>query len=185
MTKQEIGDMLGTLCVYYPANMLEVSEITINAWWAMFHDRSFDEVMKAVKAFVATDTAGFFPNPGKIMEQLSRLTDVSHSMNEHEAWALVEKATSDGLWGSVEQFAKLPKMVQDIVGSSGQLKEWAAMDSQEFHTVVASNFMRSWRAKQATAKREFMLPTDVRAFAVAYAERAIGGSTAGLLEGGI
>lgn len=176
MNKQEIGNMLAVLCVYYPANKVEVNELTINAWWAMFHDKQNDEVLKAVKSFVATDTSGFFPNPGKILAQLAQLKTPECGMSEHEAFALVDKAVCNGIWSSVEEFDKLPKSIQSIVGSPSQIKQWAVIDRDKFMTVVASNFMRSWREKVQNNKRNEMLPSDVRAFAESYRSPALGRS---------
>ena len=165
MTRSETGDMLATLCIYYPNNKLEVNEITINAWWAILHDREYGEIIKAVKAFVSNDDRGFFPAPGQILNQLAKLKSPANGMSETEAWRLVERACSNGIYGYKEEFEKLPPIIQRIVGDSRQLFDWSILPSDELKTVVASNFMRSYRARIQYEREYEMLPNDVKKFA--------------------
>ena len=82
-------------------------------------------------------------------------------MTEMEAWNLVVKAASNGFYGAKEEFAKLPRDVQEIVGSPAQLREWSQMDSDEFNTVLASNFQRSYRARAESRKVYGRLPENL------------------------
>ena len=43
-----------------------------------------------------------------------------------------------------------------------QLREWALQDAAALQTVVASNFMRSFRERSAQIRRYEMLPADVK-----------------------
>ena len=88
-------------------------------------------------------------------------------MTEQAAWALVAKAVRNGTWGAKEEFDALPPQIQRVVGSPTQLRDWAQMDSDSLHSVVASNFQRSYRAKVKADKEYAALPSDVR--------KAIGG----------
>ena len=83
-------------------------------------------------------------------------------MTEQEAWALVAKAIRNGTWGAKEEFEALPPQIQRIVGSPTQLSDWAKMDSDSVHSVVASNFQRSFRAKVKADKEYAALPSEVK-----------------------
>ena len=85
-----------------------------------------------------------------------------NEMTEQEAWSLVLKALSNGTYGSQKEFDKLPPVLQRLVGSPNQLKEWALMDSDTVNSVVASNFQRSYRARAANEREFLALPSDVR-----------------------
>ena len=71
---------------------------------------------------------------------------------EGEAWSLVAKALSRGIYNAREEFEKLPEDIQRIIGSAGQIHDWAMMDERDVQTVIASTFKRAWRARQE-AKR--------------------------------
>jgi hypothetical protein len=76
-----------------------------------------------------------------------------NEMTEAEAWALVRKAASNSFYGqAAKEFDKLPPILQRLVGTPNQLRDWGMMDSNEFNTVVASNFQRSYRARVKSDK---------------------------------
>ena len=80
-------------------------------------------------------------------------------MTPQEAWQLVNAATQRGIYHAKDEFDKLPPVVQRIVGSPNQLKEWAMMDAETVQSVIASNFQRSYTVR-AEKEREYMaLPT--------------------------
>jgi hypothetical protein len=133
----------------------------IKLWQECFADDSYEVVMAAVKALIVSRTETFPPVIGEVKEKI-RLVTEPEPMSEQEAWALVSKACSDSIWHSEEQFAKLPPEVQAAVGSPKQLKAWGMMDIQTFESVVASNFMRTFRSKQKHRNNIAALPTDVK-----------------------
>ena len=75
---------------------------------------------------------------------------------------LVEKACRNSNYGAREEFDKLPPEIQRFVGSPNQLREWGMMNSDELKTVVASNFMRSYRVRAKNDRDYFALPESVR-----------------------
>jgi hypothetical protein len=108
------------------------------------------------------DKKGFPPVIGQVKEYIRKLT-APEEMTEQEAWALVAKAIRNGTWGAKEEFEALPPQIQRIVGSPTQLSDWAKMDSDSVHSVVASNFQRSFRAKAKADKEYAALPSEVKA----------------------
>lgn len=166
MTRENTVMILSVLRGAYPAFYRGVSrseaEDTINLWASLFADDDVNIVTAAVKALIVSDTKGFPPVPGQVKEYIRKLT-MPQELTDGEAWALVSKAISNGMYGSQEEFDKLPSDVQRIVGSPSQIRDWASMDSDTVHSVVASNFQRAYRVRQE-AKREYAaIPGEVRA----------------------
>ena len=60
-----------------------------------------------------------------------------------------------------EEYAKLPPLVQKTVGSPGQLREWAMMDSTSL-SVTGSHFQKSFEIMQKREKELALLPPDIR-----------------------
>lgn len=166
MTLQDVGQIMDILTAIYPsfyAKQTDEEKYQASAIWAsLFEPYPVEIVAAAVKAFIAADEKGFPPVPGQIMAKVRKLTN-SEEMTEAEAWYLVQKAVSNGIYGSREEFEKLPPLLQRLVGSPNQLRDWAVMDSNELHSVVASNFQRAYRAKVAAEREYQALPPDVKA----------------------
>lgn len=165
MTRDDVIMILATLKAAYPHAYKGMTrrdgEALVNLWQRQFADEDPNAVQAAVDALIATRTAGYSITPGEVKEKLHALRTVNE-LNESDAWALVSKACSNGLYGYREEFAKLPPEVQRAVGAPEQLREWAMMDSDTVQSVVASNFMRNYRATQQRTKEMAMLPQTVQ-----------------------
>lgn len=131
----------------------------------MFADDSAEMVACAVKAHIATDKNGYPPVIGVIKDKLRQITQPP-VMTEQEAWGLVLKAMDCSEFDIRKKFNELPPVVRSIVGTPRQLWDWGMMDSQTVNSVVASNFMRSYR-NRAQQQADFdALPGDVQQFAI-------------------
>lgn len=168
MTIEETGAVMDILQAAYPRYYSGPSapnpEQAVSLWATMFAGDDLQLVLAAVKAFIATDAKGFPPHIGAIKAKLRQLT-APQEATELEAWGMVYRAICNSAYNSEQEFSKLPKMIQGIVGDPRQLREWAVMDSDTVQSVIASNFQRSYRAR-AQHEREFAaMPEDVRALA--------------------
>ena len=165
MTREDTIKILSVLRGAYPAFYRDITkqeaESTIALWESMFDEEPYELVAAAVKAFISGDGKGFPPAIGQIKERI-RLITTPEEMTEQEAWALVSKALRNSTYGSEEEFAKLPPEVKSVVHDPGQLKQWAMSPADEVETVIASNFMRSFRVKQKATKEYLALPTEVK-----------------------
>lgn len=165
MTREDTIKILAVLRSAYPAFYRDIikqeAESTIALWESMFDEEPYALVGAAVKAFIAGDGKGFPPVPGQIKERIRQITQ-PEEMTEQEAWSYVSKALRNSTYGSVEEFAKLPPEVQAVIHDPGQLRQWAMAEADEVETVIASNFMRSFRAKQKATKEYQALPTEVK-----------------------
>lgn len=165
MTLDNAYEILSILKVAYPHSFKNISDTdvdaTANLWQRMFSSESYEQVEAAVYMLISSRTEVFSPTIGEIKEKLLSLQAVTE-LGEAEAWALVSKACSNGIYSYRQEFDKLPAVVKRVVGQPEQLKEWAMMDADTVQSVVASNFMRSYRAKTARDKELAIIPDDIK-----------------------
>lgn len=158
MTIQETAKVMDIIKGAYP-NWNATRETAI-VWAQMFVDDPVERVLAGVKSYIATDTKGFAPVVGQIKQMMNQIE--SDDMSEQEAWSLIRNAIGNGLYGCYTEYAKLPPILQKVVGSPEQLTEWAML-TDGLDTVVASNVMRSYRAVLERDRLERALPSDVKA----------------------
>lgn len=166
MTREETLQVLAILKTAYPGFYRDMkrkeAEDTVSLWHDMFADDDPGHVAAAVKVLISTDIKGFPPHIGAVKEKLRKLTS-PEEMTAGEAWNLVYKAVQQGLYGSREAFAALPPLLQRLVGSPNQLRDWAIMDADTVQSVVASNFQRSYQARSQSQREYELMPPEVKA----------------------
>ena len=64
----------------------------------------------------------------------------------------------------IEAFNNLPPILQRLVGSPNQLLEWGRMGNEALNTVIASNFMRSYRVRAEHEREYLLMPGDVKSY---------------------
>lgn len=116
----------------------------------MLDEYSYNQVSIALKAYVASDTSGFAPGIGDIVAKIQTISQ-PQELDGLTAWGLVSKALRNGTYGAVEEFSKLPPIVQKAVGLPDNLKNWATADYKTIETVIQSNFLRTY---ESVVKRE-------------------------------
>lgn len=160
MDRSETLQIMAVLKAVYP-NYYKDGDINAAAgvWTDIFSGDDYNLVSAAVKSYIASDVKGFPPVPGQLRAIMQKLLNPD-LMTEVEAWALVKKALRNSAYCSVEEHSKLPELIQKIV-SPDQLRDWALADIGD-EQVIASNFMRSYRAKAERKKEMDSLPADVR-----------------------
>ena len=161
MTKNEVIKLLMTIQTFYPNYQVENKEFTINAWYAIIGDCDYKLMEKALQAYITTDTSGFAPNVGQLLDKL-HLIQNPQELNEMEAWSLVSKALRNGYYGAVAEFNKLPPLVQKAVGSPDNLRNWSQTDTNSIENVVQSNFIKTYRAVVNRENEIKKMPADVQ-----------------------
>lgn len=179
MTRDDVLQALSILKVAYPHSFQGMTrsdgDALVNLWARQFADEDPAAVRAAIESMIATRTVGYSPTIGEIKEQLHRLRTVD-SMNDGQAWCLVEKACRRGLYNAQEEFDKLPPDVQAAVGGPEQLKAWAAMDAETVNSVIASNFRKTYRTVKEREKEKALMPPEVRSFISGLSDKmALGG----------
>ena len=165
MNKKDANRIIAILQANYPDTTKDMSDeaylVKVNLWAEEFKAESFELVAAAVKAYIANSTARFAPNVGQIKEQI-RLLLHPNELTEGEAWAMVQAAMRNSIYGAAEEFAKFPPMVKKVVGSPANLREWGMAEGDAAVSVIASNFQRSYRAIQARETAMEKTPAPIR-----------------------
>ena len=130
----------------------------IDVWSDDLADYSYEQVYTALKIYKATDTTGFAPSIGQLVDKIH---SGKEEMNANEAWGLVYKALSNAGYHSEEEFDKLPPLVQKAIGSPGSLRSLS--QSSDFNEEVEKSlFTRSYEAAKKRAKEDQKLPEAIR-----------------------
>ena len=160
MTDKETRKIIAVLMVAYPNYKPINIDFTVSVWTDMLSDYSYSEVDMAIKAYISTDTSGFAPAIGQVIDKIKSIT-TPRQMTDAEAWALVRKAISDSSYNAKDRFNELPVTCQRAVGSPAQLRMWA-LDASYNENVVSSNFMRCYRTEVTRQSELSRMPSEVR-----------------------
>ena len=179
MTRQEALAVMAMLKTAYPNFYKDLSKedisAAVNLWATMFSEESIQVVTEAIKALICT--LKYPPTIADVKEKIHLLTQ-PQGMCELEAWDTVRRAIS--YYNAQENYNSLPPILQKIVGSPNQLREWALMDVDTVNSVIQSNFMRSYRVMAEREREYAMLPSSTKKFIAEitfkYDMKAIAGS---------
>lgn len=164
MTYDEVITILDICQMEWPQSFAKLNDEDIvgraKLWAAMFADDDARLVGAALKTIIAAGNREFAPGVGQIKEQMRKLVSTGEK-TEAEAWARILKAIRNSAYDSTRQFERLPPILQKIVGSPYQLREWGMMDSETLHSVVASNVQRAYRTMQQRENEAAKIPSDV------------------------
>ena len=161
MTRDETVKIIRIMCDCYPNYKPTNLSETVDVWNMMLEEYSYSQISTALKTYVHSDTSGFAPSIGQLLDKLHAIQN-PQELNEMEAWSLVSKALRNGYYGAVEEFNKLPPLVQKAVGSPDNLRNWSQTDTNSIENVVQSNFMRSYRLVVNRENEIKKMPADVR-----------------------
>ena len=161
MTREETVKIIRIMVDSYPNYKPNNISETVDVWQMMLSDYDYNVVAIALKAYILSDTSGFAPSIGQLVGKIQAITR-PEELNEMEAWALVSKAIRNSGYNSVEEFTKLPPLVQKAVGLPDQLMTWA-LDENYNEQVVSSNFMRCYRTELARHEELSKMPSEVKA----------------------
>lgn len=161
MQREDVVKVLMMIQAAYPNYKPQDKTIAVNTWYMMLKDYEYSVVEAALKMYIATDTSGFAPAIGQIIDKIKSVTS-PNELNGMEAWSLVSKALRNGYYGAEQEFEKLPVTVQKAVGSPDNLRNWAQSDSKAIETVIQSNFIRTYETELKRQNEELKIPADVR-----------------------
>lgn len=161
MTEGEAKKLFAVMTVAYPNYRIDDIEYTAKIWADFLGGYSYEQANMALRTYITTDTSGFAPSIGQLINTIYTIQN-PQELNEMEAWFLVSRAIRNGYYGAVEEFNKLPPLVQKAVGSPDNLRNWALTDSKSIENVVQSNFMRTYRTVVNRENEIKKMPADVR-----------------------
>ena len=162
MTRDETIELLMMVQAAFPNYKPPDKTVAVNTWFLMLADYPYQQVQMALKAYIATDTSGFAPSIGQIIDKIQMITNPAEQ-NEMEAWSLVSQALRNGNYKSKEEFDKLPDLVKEAVGSPENIHNWAQSDIKSIESVIQSNFIKSYRLVVSRQKEIQKLPKEIKA----------------------
>lgn len=162
MTRDETVKIIRIMCDCYPNYKPSNLSETVDVWQMMLDEYEYSQISLALKTYVHSDTSGFAPSIGQLINKLHEI-QAPQELNEMEAWLLVGRALRNGTYGAVEEFNKLPPLVQKAVGNPDNLRNWAQTNSESIENVVQSNFMRTYRIVVNRAREYQKMPKDIQA----------------------
>lgn len=160
MTREETVKIIRIMVDSYPNYKPNDISETVDVWQMMLEEYSYQEVSVALKAYILSDDSGFAPSIGKLVSKIHTMT-TPQELNEMEAWSLVYKAICNSTYNSVEEFSKLPPLVQKAVGLPENLREWAMTENLNLE-VVMSNFQRAYKSELKRHEELQKMPQNVR-----------------------
>ena len=160
MTRKETVKIIRIMVDSYPNYKPNDISETVDVWQMMLEEYSYQEVSVALKAYILSDDSGFAPSIGKLVSKIHTMT-TPQELNEMEAWSLVYKAICNSTYNSVEEFSKLPPLVQKAVGLPENLREWAMTENLNLE-VVMSNFQRAYKSELKRHEELQKMPQNVR-----------------------
>lgn len=161
MTIVETKKIIAVMLVSYPNFKPSDVDSMADTWSKMLSEYSYSQVSMALKAYILSDTSGFAPSIGQLVAKIQSVAQ-PQELSEMEAWSLVSKAIRNSSYNSVEEFAKLPPLVQKTVGLPGQLRTWA-LDENYNEQVVSSNFIKCYRNEVSRQEELNKMPVEVKA----------------------
>ena len=130
MTSKEAARILAIISTAYPAAWKTVDkQEQVNLWQMLFSDKDAELVASAVKEYILADNE-FPPSPGQINSIMNRLLPSSYPHAE-EAWEMVLQAMRNSYYNCLEEFTKLPRIVQRTIGRPERLKQLCMMDYKD------------------------------------------------------
>ena len=161
MTRDEFKKIVKGLKSIFSDPKFIADQDAFDMWYALLKDLDYEVASMATQAYMQTEK--FSPTPADIRRYASQITSpLTNDMSEVEAWGMVSKAICNSLYHSEEEFERLPKLIQQVLGNPIRLRELAQLDVAQLQTVEASNFMRSYRARLEVHKRELQLNDSLR-----------------------
>lgn len=161
MNTEETKKLLALIAVYYPNFNPDNKALTVKAWSATLADIRFDDMQKALLAFVRTSDSPFAPNIGQLLARLDNIQN--GDIDDGEAWNLVYNAICNSAYNAEKEFAKLPEVIQETLHTPSQLREWATSDiNGNALQVIHSNFLRAYSQVKTRQKDNRRLTPDLR-----------------------
>ena len=159
MTRDEVKEII-MIMTYTYSNYRPIDiKATVDIWASILAPYQFEGIKAALHAYILSDTKGFAPSPGQLIDQIPVK---KFDMTELEAWGIVSKAISNSNYHAKEEFDKLPPVIQKTLGRCDVLKEWASMENDTVQSVIQSNFIRNYRTVLQREKDIGKLPVKLR-----------------------
>lgn len=160
-TRDEVKSLLAMISGAYPNYKPPDKTLTVNVWHMALADYDKEVIIMGLKAYMISDTSGFAPSVGQLLAKVQNII-YPQAISDMEAWRMVKRAISNSIYHSQEEYSKLPRVVQKVVGSPQALRTWA-MDEEYNDSVTMSHFLRCYRTEVAREREKQIMPQDIKA----------------------
>jgi len=155
MTSKEFTKLMGFVMA---AVDKPVARPTIDAYFEMLKDLSYDLAAAAVKKIIATDEYPTLPTIGKIRQAAAEISR-GHILSASEAWGMVLKAVHEyGYYREAEAMESLPEHVAEIVRWMG----YQSICMTDKIDVVRGQFLRMYETHQKREQEQAVLPAGLQ-----------------------
>ena len=162
MTTEETVDVIHLIGAAYPSFKPNNIKETIKIWQLVLSDVPYKMVEVALTMYIRTNHSGFAPVPGDIINELNKIKEFANEeLTGMEAWAIVRRAILNATYNSVEEYNKLPELIQRAVGSPSQLFTWATEPNTN-ESVAQSHFLRTYDILLKRQNELGKMPENVR-----------------------
>ena len=173
MSKKEVMQLIFIIKAAYPKYYAKITQEEITnmhtVWSMVMSDYDYGTACAGLQSYISTETEGFPPSPGQIIDHIHKLTTPKENrLSEGEAWSMVYRALCNGIYGAEEEYDNLPPIVQRAVGSPDVIRAWAQEPNLN---VTQSNFQRTYREIVERYREEEKLPQSVTALVDKMTER--------------
>lgn len=166
MDKLETGKIVTAITAAYPgyfrnSTVTDIQNL-VSTWDMVMGDYTYEQVSAGLKIFLTSDTKGFPPSPGQVIDCILKVTQPeSMKMSEGEAWSIVRKAVEKGSYYAEEEFEKFPEPIKRAVGSPSNIRSMA-MDDEFNEGVAKSLFERTYREMLNREREDAKIPSNVK-----------------------
>ena len=160
MTREETVKIIRIMVDSYPNYKPNNISETVDVWQMMLSDYDYNLVAMALKAYILSDTNGFAPSIGQLVDKIKTLAK-PQELNEMEAWSLVSNAIRNSGYNCEEEYSKLPPLIQKAVGTPSQLRTWA-IDENYNEQVVSSNFIKCYKTVKNHSEEYNKMSSDIK-----------------------
>lgn len=168
MNKQEAMKLIYVVKATYPKHFqtFDINDISqmADAWQFHMSEYSYDQMSIGLKVYSISDTKGFPPSPGQVIDcYLRTLKSPEEEVTAAEAWEYVWKAMENLRWDEPElEFNKLPKRIQKVIGTASSLREMASMNMSDLMIGEKARFIHEYNAYKDRESDYNRLPQIVR-----------------------
>lgn len=164
MTREETKMIIKMLSSVYVNEFSKLTEDKvlqmIDVWTMLLEDEDANKIATVTKAYLKSNTNAFMPTPAMLINLAYELF-TPQGMTEQQAWNTLYKAICNSGYNSQYEYDHLPNEIKPLCTPS-QLREWGMMNIETLNTVVASNFMRSFKVREKQRVDFAKLPNETK-----------------------
>ena len=151
MTKEETAKLLSIMKATYSNLHFDNIQLALEAWWRILEPDDYQLIMDAFVIYARTDTSGFAPTAGKLHMLIA--DKQTETMTDGEVIGMLSLASRNANYGSEQEFNKLPKLLQRIVGSPTTIRNWGIMEKEQLDYTF-NQMARSYKSLVEAEKKE-------------------------------